>query len=135
MNYRVRRRGDDLGVFSLDELRQQRESGGLTGDEYVQGEGMSDWQPLELVLQQGYRVVPPPLPSSVSKGGLSQGVIWLMIGGGIFFFIIFVSAFTYSILGFQRGFQGAINSSRVPPSRAWTGCPRPASRWSGQPTR
>ncbi len=113
MNYRVRRRGDDLGVFSLDELRQQRESGGLTGDEYVQGEGMSDWQPLELVLQQGYRVVPPPLPSSVSKGGLSQGVIWLMIGGGIFFFIIFVSAFTYSILGFQRGFQGAINSSRA----------------------
>src|SRR4029077_11594131 len=101
-----------LGVFSLDDLRRHRESGELTGDEYVQGEGMSDWQPLDLVLQQGYRVVPPPLPASVSKGGFSPGAIWLMIGGGAIFLIIFVSFFTYSMVNFQRGFREAIKSEQ-----------------------
>jgi GYF domain 2 len=66
MNYRVRRRGEDLGVFPLEELQRRRESGEFTGGEYVQREGMGDWQALDLVLRQGYRVIPPPIPPSVA---------------------------------------------------------------------
>ena len=43
MNYRMRRQGEDLGVFSLEELRRRREGGEVTGSEYVQEEGRSDW--------------------------------------------------------------------------------------------
>ena len=109
MNYRMRRQGEDLGVFTLEELRRRRESGELTGGEYIQGEGMLDWQPLDLVLQQGYRVVPPPLPSSVAKGGLNPGAIWLMVAVGA---IAFVAYFAYVGISFQRGFQSSIDSSR-----------------------
>ncbi len=109
MNYRMRRQGEDLGVFTLEELRQRRESGELTGGEYIQSEGMSDWQPLDLVLQQGYRVVPPPLPLSVSKGGLNPVALWLMIGIGV---ICFVAFSAYVGISFQRGYQSAIKSSR-----------------------
>jgi hypothetical protein len=112
MNYRMRRQGEDLGVFSLEELRRRRESGELTGGEYIQGEGMLDWQPLDLVLQQGYRVVPPPLPLSASKGGLSRGVIWLIVAAGVIFFILFVAFFAYVGINFQRGFQNAVKSTR-----------------------
>ena len=112
MNYRLRRQGEDLGAFSLEELRRRRDSGELTGSEYVQGEGMLDWQPLDLVLQQGYRVVPPPLPASVSKRGPGQGVIWLIVAGGVIFFILFAAFFAYLGINFQRGYQSAIRSSR-----------------------
>lgn len=110
MNYRMRRQGEDLGVFTLEELRRHRESGELTGGEYIQGEGMPDWQPLDLVLQQGYRVVPPPLPLSVSKGGLNPGAIWLMVVVGV---IVFVAFCVFVGLSFQRGYQSAINSART----------------------
>ena len=109
MNYRIRRQGEDLGVFTLEELRLRRESGELTGGEYIQREGMPDWQPLDLVLQQGYRVLPPPLPLSVSKGGLSPGAIWLLVAVGMIIFVVFC---VYVGISFQRGFQTAINSSR-----------------------
>ena len=111
MNYRMRRQGEDLGVFTLEELQRRRESGELTGGEYIQREGTPDWQPLDLVLQQGYRVGPPPLPLSVSKGGLNPGVIWLMVAVGVIFFIAFCA---YVGISFQRGYQSAINSSRSP---------------------
>jgi len=113
MNYRMRRQGEDLGAFSLDELRRRRESGELTGAEYLQGEGMSDWQPLDLVLQQGYRVIPPPLPPSASKGGPSQGIIWLIIASGVIFFICLVGFFAYMAVNFQRGYQAAIRPART----------------------
>ena len=69
MKYRVRRQGENLGLFSLEELRNRRTTGEFTGAEYIQDENRSDWQPLDLVLQQGYRVTPPPLPPAVSRGG------------------------------------------------------------------
>jgi len=102
-----------LGVFSLEELRRRRESGELTGSEYVQGEGRPDWQPLDLVLQQGYRVIPPPLPASVSRNGLNPGVIWLIVTGGVIFFVLIVTFFVYFAISFQRGYQAAINSARA----------------------
>jgi len=113
MNYRMRRQGEDLGVFSLEELRRRRELGELTGSEYVQGEGRPDWQPLDLVLQQGYRVIPPSLPPSVSRNRPNQGVIWLIVTSGVVFFILFVAFFAYMAFNFQRGYQSAINSARA----------------------
>ena len=110
MNYRVRRQGQDLGALSLEELRRRRETGELTGSEYVQGEGMSDWQPLDLVLQQGYRVVPPPLPPSDSKRGLSQGAIWLIVTGGVIFCIAFIGFIAYVGYNVERGFRAATSS-------------------------
>ena len=109
----MRRQGEDLGVFSLEELRRRRDSGELTGGEYVQGEGRPDWQPLDLVLQQGYRVIPPPLPPSVSRGRPNPGVIWLIVTGGVIVFILFVTFFVYMAINFQRGYQSAITSARA----------------------
>jgi hypothetical protein len=117
MNYRMRRQGEDLGVSSLDELRRRREAGELTGGEYLQEEGKSDWQPLDLVLQQGYRVVPPPLPPSVPRSGPGQGVIWMIIAGIGIFFVLFVAFFYYLAINFQRGFQASINPSQA--QRHW----------------
>ncbi|HXR04208.1 MAG TPA: hypothetical protein VN836_05825 [Verrucomicrobiae bacterium] len=113
MNHRVRRQGEDLGFFSLEELRRRRETGELTGNEYVQAEGRSDWQPLDLVLQQGYRVVPPPLPPASSKSGPSPRVIWLIVGGVVIFLAVGVTLFTVFVINFQRGFQAAVNQGRV----------------------
>jgi hypothetical protein len=113
MNYRVRRQGEDLGVFSLEELRYRRKSGELNGGEYIQGEGRPDWQPLDLVLQQGYRVLPPPLPPSVSRNGPHESVIWLIVGGGVFCFILFIAFFVYLGFNAQRGFRTAFNSARI----------------------
>ena len=113
MNYRMRRQGEDLGVFSLEELRRRREGGEVTGSEYVQEEGRSDWQPLDLVLQQGYRVVPPPLPSSVSKARMNPALVWSLVGGGVFLLICFVTAVIFVAIGFERGLQSAIRSSRT----------------------
>ena len=62
MKYRIHLQGKELGVFSLDELRRRRESGELPGSAYAQGDGMSDWQPVDVVLQQRARAAPPPLP-------------------------------------------------------------------------
>ena len=109
----MRRQGEDLGVFSLEELRRRRELGELTGSEYVQGEGRPDWQPLDLVLQQGYRVIPPPLPPSVSSQRTNQGIIWAIVIGGMVFFILLVTFFVYLGINFQRGYRAATNSARV----------------------
>ncbi|MGH9594575.1 MAG: hypothetical protein ACRD5L_15900, partial [Bryobacteraceae bacterium] len=117
MNYRMRRQGEELGACSLDELRRRRQAGELTGSEYIQEEGKSDWQPLDLVLQQGYRAIPPALPSSAARSVPGQGVIWVIIAGIGIFFVLFVTFFFYLALNFQRGFQASINSSRA--QRNW----------------
>ncbi len=97
MNYHVRRQGEDLGAFPLEELRRRREAGELTGSEYVQGEGMPDWQPLDLVLQQGHQVTPPPLPPYAPKREPSQVMAWTVILGGVVLCIILVVAFGFAI--------------------------------------
>jgi hypothetical protein len=108
MNYDVRRRGQNLGVFSLEELRRRREAGELAGNDYVQAEGMSDWQPLDLVLQQGYRVTPPPLPSSVSSSGTNHILVWGIVAIGVFFFLIVIGL---TVKQARRGYLSAINQS------------------------
>lgn len=90
MNYHVRRQGDDLGFFPFEELQRRRAAGELTGNEYVQAEGTTDWQPLDLVLQRGSRLTPPPLPPTVSQSRGNPGLVWAGIAGGIVLFLIVV---------------------------------------------
>ena len=61
MNYHLHSEGRDLGVFSVDELRRRRQSGELSGSEYVWAEGMQEWKPLDAVLG------PSPQPVGPSK--------------------------------------------------------------------
>jgi hypothetical protein len=112
MNYRVRRQGADLGAFSLEELRRRRQAGELTGSEYVQAEGMSDWQPLDLVLQLGHQVTPPPLPLSVSRRGPSQTVAWTAIVGGVVLCIVIVVVFGLLVNKAQQRYLSIINRTR-----------------------
>lgn len=102
MNYRVRRQGEDLGSFPLDELRRRREAGQLTGAEYVQGEGNLDWQPLDLVLTQGYRTTPPPIPPMAIRSGPNPTLVWIGIAGGVLLCFLFVLGFGYLMTKVQR---------------------------------
>lgn len=52
MNYHVESHGQYLGVFSIDELRRRRAAGELSGDDLVRGEGMTEWKPLDEVLEE-----------------------------------------------------------------------------------
>jgi hypothetical protein len=127
MNYQVRRQGVDLGIFSLEELRRRREAEEFSGEEYVQRDGMTDWQPLDLVLRQGYRVTPPPLPSSVSGGGPSHAVIWGIVALGIVLFAAFISLFVSNA---RKGYLTAVNHPRnmeLPRPQAVTAASRPVS--------
>lgn len=112
MNYRVRREGVDLGVLSLDELRRRCQTGELTGNEYVQGEGASDWQPLNMVLQRGYQTTPPPLPMSASRSGPSQILVWTAIVGGVILLIGLMVVFVLMANKAQQGYLSVINRTR-----------------------
>ena len=101
MKYHVRRQGQDLGFFTLEELVKGRETGQFTGAEYVQAEGTTDWQPLGMVLKQGYRTTPPPLPSNVPRRGASPALVWTGIAGGVIVCLLFVGGITYMTLKFQ----------------------------------
>jgi hypothetical protein len=114
MNHKVRRQGESLGVFSLEELRRRREAGEFAGGEYVQCEGMSDWQPLDLVLQQGYRVAPPPLPSAAA-GPTNHAVVWGIVVLGIILFAVFISLVVQNA---RKGYSSVVNRTQnVNPSR------------------
>jgi hypothetical protein len=102
MNYHVRRQGQDLGYFPLEELIQGRQSGQFTGIEYVQAEGTVDWQPLDLVLKQGYRTTPPPVPPIAVRRGPNPALIWTGIAGGVILCLLFVVGMAYMAFRFQK---------------------------------
>jgi hypothetical protein len=89
MNYHLNQQGQTVGVFPLDELHRRRQAGELTGAELVWCEGMTEWQPLDVVLHReipGAVAVPPPLPKPKSKR-----VVAVTVGAVI---VAVVSAFT-----------------------------------------
>ncbi len=101
MNYYVRRQGQDLGIFPLEELRRRRQTGEMTGSEYVQGEGTTDWQPLDMVLQQGHRFTPPPLPMAASRNDSNQTLMWVGIAVGVILLFVIVIASAVLLNKFQ----------------------------------
>ena len=102
MNYHVRRQGQDLGSFSLEELVTGRQTGQLTGAEYVQAEGTTDWQPLDLVLKQGYRTTPPPLPPIAPRHGAHPALIWSGIAGAVILLLAFIVVVGMTMAKFQN---------------------------------
>ena len=50
MNYHLHHQGRDLGILPLEELQRRRESGELSGSEFVWCEGMANWQTLDSIL-------------------------------------------------------------------------------------
>ncbi|HEU6446959.1 MAG TPA: DUF4339 domain-containing protein [Verrucomicrobiae bacterium] len=109
MNFHVRRQGIELGTFSLDELRRRREAGEFSGTEYVQAQGADDWQPLDFVLNRGYRTTPPPLPGSVRTAPGNPALIWGLIALGI---IVFIAVIGFGIYQARQGYLFAINRAR-----------------------
>jgi hypothetical protein len=116
MRYKVRRQGENLGEFTLDELRSRREIGEFSGGEYVQMEGSLDWQPLDLVIRQGYHTSLPALPPMASKRLPSQTIILGSILAGMALLIISGAVFVVMVTRAQRE---AINFNSGPhPTRS-----------------
>lgn len=80
MNYHLNRDGQDVGVFSLEELQRRLAAGELTGSEFVWTEGMAAWQPLNSVLppRTSSPVTPPPRQPA-NNGAPSYVWIWLVV--------------------------------------------------------
>ncbi len=76
MNYHVGRAGQQLGVFSLDEIRAKLASGEFRAGDLGWTEGMADWRPLaEIVpgVQPSFTVPPQPPASSRSSSSHVPG--------------------------------------------------------------
>ena len=113
MNYSVLRQGRDLGNFPLEELRRRREAGELSANEYVRAENGADWQPLDLVLSQGYRTVPPPPPGAAPQSS-THPAIWAFIVLAVVLFAVFMG---FIVTQVQRGLVSAVHA----PTRISTG--------------
>lgn len=110
MNYHVRRQGEDLGIFSGEELRLRRQSGQFSGNEYVQREGAPDWQPIDLVLQYGFRMTPPPLPTAAARPrGANPALIGVIVVLSIFGILVFAGFFVWVMSRAMTVAQGAAN--------------------------
>jgi hypothetical protein len=88
MKFKVRSKGVNLGEHTLEELVRRRNAGEFSGEEYVQLEGALDWQPLDLVVKQGYRTGLPTSPPLAKSGSGADKIIW----GAILFVILAVFA-------------------------------------------
>lgn len=97
MNYHLHHRGQNLGIFPLEDLRRRRQQNELTGGELVWCQGMANWQPLDTVLGElaakpAARPLPPPLPKG---SGRKQLVVGLSIAGGALLVLAAVIWFGY----------------------------------------
>jgi hypothetical protein len=110
MKYKVRRQGENLGEFSLEELTRRRETGEFSGGEYVQLAGALDWQPLDSVIQHGYRTA-PSTPPPLATGGLSNpAIIWGLVLFGFVLMMALVFFFArVATQERQRAYQRAYN--------------------------
>ncbi len=82
MIYRLHRDGQNLGAFTLVELRRRRRSGELNGNEFVWGEGMPDWERLDVFLTRAIEPGPvtrPPQAPAGRPGALHPGVLAAII--------------------------------------------------------
>jgi tetratricopeptide (TPR) repeat protein len=112
MKFKVRRRGADLGEFTLEELKQKRFTSELSGDEYVQPEGALDWQPLDLVIESGYRTGLPAAPPLTTSDLRTQNIVWAVI------VCVIVTIVAFGIFFVRLALQAQRNGFKVGQSQA-----------------
>jgi len=111
MNYHLHRNGQTVGVFSLEELRRRRESGELSGNDFVWREGMPTWQTLDSVLGRtgaGSSGAPPQVQDSRTTS--NRGLIWgLSIGAAVI--VAGLVVLSLVAVRYARKFQQITNQS------------------------
>ena len=124
MKFKVRCKGVNLGEYTLDELVRRASTGEFSGEEYVQLEGAQDWQPLDLVVKQGYRTGLPVLQPLAKNGTQTEKIIW----GAILFSIVAVFAIgAFFVRLAYRAEQAVISSHQYQFSRTSLEVPVAAS--------
>lgn len=122
-NYHLHHNGKDIGVFTLDQLREQRASGILTGAELAWCPGMAGWTPLDQVLQASASPPgssgPPALPEAARKTSSKRSTyivltlsVLVAVGGGIWLASNFIKGFRLALSG-QRGFGANDRSVQI----------------------
>jgi hypothetical protein len=108
MQYHVNFMGKDLGVVELDELRQRRKRGELTGQELVWCQGMPGWQALDVVLGSSQAQ-----PGLQPKRPMNRWVlVAIVVGGVIFLSGVVVTVVALNTIG-RRLMPGITEVSRL----------------------
>jgi len=108
MNIYISRDGKQLGPYTLDDARRQRDAGAIQDSDYAWHEGLPGWVPLAQIsgfnaTAAGGPVAYPPLPYGAATSGVAPTGIRLVTALGIFvvlFIAVFVlAAFISLIIG------------------------------------
>ncbi len=119
MDYRLSCDGQERGAFSLDELRLRREAGELTGSEWVWCEGMTDWQPLDAVLESSgaSTLLPPPIPATAVSRNTGRFPVW-GVALAVVLGIVTLALVALGTASFYRGFQKQLRQASSGASKA-----------------
>ncbi len=102
MKYQLNRGGQDLGSFTLQELRSRRAAGMLNGTEWVRPTTSDQWETLAVVLSRvapaQMPLSPPPVPSA-ARGGKTNRLVTGIIVATVLIFL------TGAVFVGVRGFQ------------------------------
>jgi hypothetical protein len=65
-SYHISKDGQNLGPYSIEEIRSRLRGGELTPDSPAWTEGMADWQPIRVILSSSL----PPIPTTVAASSV-----------------------------------------------------------------
>jgi hypothetical protein len=118
MDYHLARNGQNLGVFSVEELQRRRATGELSGADLVWREGMATWVPLDSILQPAApSSVPPFVPPAIASTPVPtakarrKGVLFWVILTGAFVLLVSFVLLAVFVVSFVKGFREAYRSS------------------------
>jgi hypothetical protein len=110
MNYQLRRGSEVWGSFSIEELRQRRASGELSGAELVRCEGKTDWHTLDFLLTNGPDAMPPAPARQERK---LPAWIWVVIAVATVVLIVGVTGGILLGLRLRKMFTPPVASQNV----------------------
>jgi hypothetical protein len=117
MDYHLHRQGQNLGVFSLEELRRRRAAGELSGEDWVWREGMTNWAPLDTVLGPSTSAQPPPVPAAGLKSNANRLPTWgivaavVLVATGIASLVVLGVRIGQGVRQVRQVQQGQMNSA------------------------